>query len=423
MTAPSSPPDAGCAAPEGPGILRVAEARERILEDIRPLDDTEQLPIRSALDRVLAEAVVSPVDVPAHTNSAMDGFAVRHADLPDRGTRALEVVGTAWAGRPCARPVGAGQAVRIMTGAVLPAGADTVVMQEQAQDRGAEVRVGPEHRAGQNVRRAGEDLARGATVLSPGDLLGPAELGLLASLGLGEVRVRRQARVAFFSTGDELRSVGQPLGEGQIYDSNRYTLYGMLRRMGVDLIDMGVVPDEPDALRAALSMGGRTADLLITSGGVSVGAADHVKAVLSEVGEIGFWKIAMKPGRPLAYGRVGHARFFGLPGNPVAVMVTFHQFVQPALRRLMGMSGPLGAPTFRVPCRSRLRRRPGRTEFQRGVLSRTADGTLVVDSTGAQGSGILRSMSEADCLIVLPEDSGTVEPGTLVEVQPLPGGP
>jgi molybdopterin molybdotransferase len=310
-----------------------------------------------------------------------------------------------------------------MTGAVLPAGADTVVMQEQAQDRGAEVRVGPEHRAGQNVRRAGEDLARGATVLSPGDLLGPAELGLLASLGLGEVRVRRQARVAFFSTGDELRSVGQPLGEGQIYDSNRYTLYGMLRRMGVDLIDMGVVPDEPDALRAALSMGGRTADLLITSGGVSVGAADHVKAVLSEVGEIGFWKIAMKPGRPLAYGRVGHARFFGLPGNPVAVMVTFHQFVQPALRRLMGMSGPLGAPTFRVPCRSRLRRRPGRTEFQRGVLSRTADGTLVVDSTGAQGSGILRSMSEADCLIVLPEDSGTVEPGTLVEVQPLPGGP
>jgi molybdopterin molybdotransferase len=423
VSPPRLSPDAGCAGPEGPGILRVAEARERILADLGAVEGTEQLAVRSALHRVLDEEVVSPVDVPPHTNAAMDGFAVRGADLPEEGSRSFAVVGTAWAGRPCTEPVGPGQAARVMTGAKMPAGADTVIMQEQAEAGGDGVRLGPGHRVGENVREAGEDLRRGAVVLEPGKLLGPAELGLLASLGRSEVRVRRRPRVAFFSTGDELRSVGQPLEEGQIYDSNRYTLYGMLRSLGVELADMGVVPDRPEALREALALAGRTADLLITSGGVSVGAADHVKDVLSEVGEIGFWKIAMKPGRPLAYGRVGGARFFGLPGNPVAVMVTFHQFVRPGLRKLMGLSPPFTAPSFRVPCRSGLRRRPGRTEFQRGRLSREPDGTLVVDTTGAQGSGILRSMSEADCLIILPEEGGAVEPGTPVEIQLLSGGP
>jgi len=340
--------------------------------------------------------------------------------VPEGGTARLVMVGTALAGRPFAGEVRAGQCVRIMTGAVLPAGADAVVMQERVTAAAEGIAVAAGLRAGDNVRRAGEDLRVGEDAVAAGRVIGPAELGLLASLGVTEVTVARRPRVAFFSTGDELRSPGEPLGEGQIYDSNRYTLFGMLTRLGAEAVDLGVVRDTPEALRAALEEASAAADVVITSGGVSVGEADFVREVLADLGEVSLWKVAIKPGRPLAFGRLGQAWFFGLPGNPVAVMVTFYAFVQPALRRLMGQSGPL-PQRFTVRCLSRLAKRPGRTEYQRGILRRDADGRLAVEKTGAQGSGILSSMSAADCFIVLPPEQGAVEPGDLVEVEPFHG--
>jgi molybdopterin molybdotransferase len=268
---------------------------------------------------------------------------------------------------------------------------------------------------------AGEDLARGSLALAAGKRLTPADLGLLASLGMAEVPVYRRVRVAFFSTGNELRSIGEPLSDGAIYDSNRYTLHGMLQRLGVEILDLGVVRDEREALRAAFRDAAAVADAVITSGGVSVGDADFVKETLGALGRIDFWQIAMKPGRPLAFGKIENASFFGLPGNPVAVMVTFYQFVQPALQRLMG-EHPVGEPpTFRARSLSRFRKQPGRTEFQRAIVERDADGEFVVRSTGMQGSGILRSMSMANCFVVLPDDAGGVEPGATVMVQPFFG--
>lgn len=410
---------ASCADDHDPNSLPVAAALARIDGLVRPVGGYQQVALRQALDRVLAEPIISPIDVPAHTNSAMDGYALDGADLPAEGPVELIVLGTALAGAPYAGQVTPGTAVRIMTGAVLPEGADTVVMQEHAERSGERVRIGPGHRPGQNVRRAGEDLARGAVVLEPGVRLHPAELGLLASLGVAEVRVWRRPRVAFFSTGDELRSIGQALAAGEIYDSNRYTLYGMLTRLGAEVIDMGVVRDDPAALHRAFQ-DAAAADAVITSGGVSVGEADFVKDILADLGAVDFWKIAMKPGRPLAFGRVGGAVFFGLPGNPVSVMVTFYQFVLPALRRMMGQKD-VAPVRVRVPCRNRLKKRPGRTEFQRGVLEWGADGALAVTSTGEQGSGILSSMSRANCFIVLPHEAGNLEAGSLVEVQPFEG--
>lgn len=411
-----------CADDYDPHSLPVREALQRIDAVVMPVTGFEQVALRSALGRVLAEAVTSPIEVPAHTNSAMDGYAVRAADMPNEGLRELTVIGTALAGSPSMASVRPGTAVRIMTGAVLPEGADSVVMQEHVERRGDRIRVGMGHRIGQNVRRAGEDIARGATVLEPGRSLQPADLGVLASLGIAEIKVWRRLRVAFFSTGDELRSLGETLGKGEIYDSNRYTLYAMLIRLGIEIIDMGVVRDCRKDLQQTLIEAARSADAIITSGGVSVGEADFVKETLGTLGEVNFWKIAMKPGRPLAFGRMQDAVFFGLPGNPVSVMVTFYQFVQPALRRMMGQS-KVEAMTFKVPCATPLKKRPGRMEFQRGILRRQADGSLVVHSTGDQGSGILSSMSRANCFIILPDESGSIAAGTLVEVQPFAGLP
>jgi molybdopterin molybdotransferase len=413
-------PQASCADDYDPDSLPVAEALKRIDRVVKPTTGYERVALRSALGRVLSAPITSPIDVPAHTNSAMDGYAVRAADLPREGMGELTVVGTALAGAPYGAVLEQGAAVRIMTGGVVPEGADTVVMQEHVERIGERIRIGPGHKTGQNIRLAGEDLRQGALVFEAGRVLQPADLGVLASLGIGEIGVRRRLRVAFFSTGDELRSLGEVLSEGEIYDSNRYTLYGMLRRLGIDLIDMGVVPDRKEALRQALSEASRSADAIITSGGVSVGEADFVKETLSALGEVNFWKIAMKPGRPLAFGRIGEAVFFGLPGNPVSVMVTFYEFVQPALRRMMGQT-ETEAVMVRVPCMTPLRKRPGRMEFQRGVLERRCDGTMVVSGTGDQGSGILSSMSRANCFIVLPEDCGKVAPGALVDVKPFSG--
>jgi molybdopterin molybdotransferase len=401
--------------------LRLDDALARILEAVKPVIDTETTPLREALGRVLGEDVVAKIDVPAHTNSAMDGYAVRSADLlPDADTR-LGVIGVAAAGRPFDGVVDAGQCVRILTGAPLPQGADTVVMQEQVSRDGdtATIRAGQSH--GQHVRSAGEDIAAGAVALTAGVRLMPAELGMLASVGATKVNVLRRPRVAFFSTGDELRSVGEPLENGQIYDSNRYTIQGMLSRLGVETIDMGVVRDEPADVEDAFAGAAAQADAIVTSGGVSVGDADYVQETLEKMGSVGFWKVAMKPGRPIAFGRVGEALFFGLPGNPVSAMVTFYQLVQPALRALAGMPDEGPPLTVTAVCREALRKKTGRREFQRGVLTRDAGGQLQVGRAGHQGSGVLSSMNAANCFIVLPEDAGPVSAGDVVTVQPFSG--
>ncbi|MGH8120260.1 MAG: molybdopterin molybdotransferase MoeA [Gammaproteobacteria bacterium] len=411
---------ASCQDDHDPSSLPPAVALHRIIAAITPLADTETIAIRQALGRVLAEDIISPINVPPDNNSAMDGYAVVGSDLSAQAERELFLAGTAYAGKPFPDKVEAGQCVRIMTGAVMPAGTDTVVMQEQAGVHGNRVRIGAGTKTGANVRAAGEDIATGEKVLNRGSLLSPAAIGLIASLGSGEVSVTRRVRVAFFSTGDELRSIGETLADGQIYDSNRYTLYGMLMRLGVDILDMGVIEDNRESLHRAFEQAAATADVLITTGGVSVGEADYVKEVLAKTGSINFWKIAIKPGRPLAFGRIRNTWFFGLPGNPVSVMVTFYQFVQPALRHFMGarQTEPV---TLQVRCVSRLKKRPGRVEYQRGILEPDANGQAVVRKTGAQGSGILSSMSQANCFIILPIDSGDVEPDTLVEVQPFIG--
>jgi molybdopterin molybdotransferase len=410
-----------CADDYDPNSMPVAKARAVIARFLQPVTATERVNVRAGLGRVLAEDVVSPLNVPAHDNSAMDGFAVRFADLKPEGEVTLKSVGSSFAGAPFKGTVAAGQCVRIMTGGVVPAGTDTIVMQEHAKAGGDRVTIGPGHRKGQNLRRAGEDLKAGEVALKRGVALRPAETGLISSLGIGEVAVYRKLRVAFFSTGDELVSIGTQPGEGQIFDSNRYTIHGMLTRLGCEVLDMGVVRDDPKLLERAFHDAAAAADVVITSGGVSVGEADFVKDLLNKLGEVVFWKIAMKPGRPLAYGKIGAAHFFGLPGNPVSVMVTFYQFVRDALLVLSGRDPVLPLPTFKVPCTSSLKKAPGRTEFQRGVLAQDTTGGWSVRVTGEQGSGILRSMAEANCFIILPTEQGNVTPGTLVEVQVLEG--
>ncbi len=399
--------------------LRVHEARQHIRDAITPICDYEKLPLRNALGRILMDDIISPINVPAHTNSAMDGIALSCKDLPASGSHTLRLIGTAYAGVPFKGECQTGECVRIMTGAPMPRGTDTVVMQEHMQiidDHN--VRIGSTHRAGQNVRQAGEDIHKAAEVIQAGRCITPADLAVLASLGIAEITVRRRPRVAFFSTGDELRSIGESLGEGEIFDSNRYSLYGMLTHLGVEIIDMGVVRDEPNALREAFRRATTLADVVITSGGVSVGEADYIKPILDELGNIDFWKIAMKPGRPLTFGKLGNALFFGLPGNPVAVMVTFYQFVQPAIHYLS--SGQFRQPlTIKATCTSPLHNRPGRFEFQRGILHQTAEGEFEVMRSGKQGSGILTSMSHANCFILLAEDQAPVLAGDTVIVQPF----
>jgi len=423
MTTSTSLRAASCADDYDPNSLAVDKARALIREFLTPVSATESVHIRQALGRVLGADVVSPLDVPGHDNSAMDGYAVRFADLRADGETTLRRVGESFAGKPATVGVGSGECVRIFTGAVMPAGADTVVMQERAREDAAGVHIAPGAvgKAGQNRRFAGEDLRAGQVVFGTGQLVRPAELGMMASLGIGEVTVYRKLRVAFFSTGDELRSIGTPLEVGQIYDSNRYTLYGMLSRLNCDVIDMGVVRDVPEDLERAFARAAAAADVVITSGGVSVGEADFVKSILDRLGEVLFWKIAMKPGRPLAYGRLGAAHFFGLPGNPVSVMVTFYQFVRDALLTLQGQRAVAPLPTFRVPLAAPIRKAPGRTEFQRGVLAADGQGGWTVRTTRDQGSGILSSMSEANCFIVLGTDTGNCAAGDLVDVQLLEG--
>ena len=415
--------EASCADDYDPNSMPVDRARQFIHTFLAPVSGVARLPIRSALGRVLAADIISPVNVPSHRNSAMDGWAMRFADLQASETTLTEI-GASFAGQPFGKPIGKNTCVRIFTGGVVPEGADTVVMQEHAEvvanTDGKFIKFTAGNKLGQNVREAGEDLQFGAIALAKGRTLRPAELGLIASLGIGEISVYRPLRVAFFSTGDELVQIGNPLGEGQIYDSNRYTLHGMLTRLGCEIIDMGVVRDDPAMLTAAFVEAGHIADVVITSGGVSVGEADYVRGLLQKLGEVVFWKIAMKPGRPLAYGKIGNAHFFGLPGNPVSVMVTFYQFVRDALLTLQGVAPLPISPLLKAVCTSAIKKAKGRTEFQRGVLY-LEDGVFKVRVTGAQGSGILKSMSDANCFIMLHDEVGNVAAGATVDVQILEG--
>lgn len=408
-----------------PQALSAERVNDFLARLVEPVSQSEDMAVFDALGRVLAHDVVSPISVPPHDNSAMDGFAFNSAQQQKDQPLSLRVVGTAFAGKAWAGAVGDGECLKIMTGAIMPPGLDTVVPLEFVKTEGEHIVVPPGVvGAGDNRRLLGEDLMAGQAALRQGQTLGPAALGLIASLGLPTVRVFRRVRVAYFSTGDEILSLGEPAREGAVYDSNRYTVFGLLTRLGVEVIDMGVVRDEPAALEAAFRGAAIKADAIVTSGGVSMGEADHTKAMMKQLGDVAFWRIAMRPGRPMAVGRIEEAGksavLFGLPGNPVAVMVTFLAFVRPALQRLMG--GTASAPVLlQAHSAEALRKKPGRTEYQRGIVTRGADGTLTVRTTGNQGSGVLSSMVQANGLIVLHHGQGNVAVGDAVDVMMFDG--
>jgi molybdopterin molybdotransferase len=424
MTAPSPPrlTELTRALPGfNPAAVTLEQARALLAAMVVPIAETEACAIGEALDRILAGDLISPINVPAHDNAAMDGFSVQAADLDPKGETRLVIVAESLAGRPCPIAPGPGQAVRIMTGAMMPAGHDTVVPRELCRVEGRSLGIPPGQLARSNCRMRGEDLRAGQTALGIGTRIGPAELGLIASLGLSEVIVRRRARVAFFSSGDELRGAGQTIAAGQIYDSNRYTLLGMIRRLGAEPIDLGIVADQPPAIEQVINHAARSADLVISSAGVSKGDADFTQEALSRLGEVAAWQLLVRPGRPLAVGRVGKAIYIGLPGNPVAAMLGFIFLARDVL---LALAGAAPRPLAIVPARlaEPIRKRPGRLEWQRGRLLGGAEadtGELRVATTGDQGSGILRSMTEADCIIVLESDRGDCAAGEWVSCVPM----
>ncbi len=408
-----------------PQALSAQHVNDFLAQLVQPVSQQETVPLMQAHGRILAQDIVSPISVPPHDNSAMDGYALRGADLSADATTILRVVGTAFAGKAWQGEVANGECVRIMTGAIMPAGLDTVAPQELVKAEGDSVRIPAGLlQTGDNRRLLGEDLMAGQPALFAGARLNPAACGLLASLGLPSVQVWRRPKVAYFSTGDEILSLGESPREGAVYDSNRYTVAGLLQSLGCECIDMGVVRDEPAALQQAFLSAAEKADAIITSGGVSVGEADHTKAMMKQLGDVAFWRIAMRPGRPMAVGRISQgprqAVLFGLPGNPVAVMVTFAAFVRPALQRLMGWNAP-ALPLLKAKSTEALRKKPGRTEYQRGIVSTNAAGELQVSITGNQGSGVLNSMVQANGLIVLKHAQGDVAVGDTVDVMMFDG--
>ncbi|MEI8362077.1 MAG: gephyrin-like molybdotransferase Glp [Betaproteobacteria bacterium] len=418
--------DPSCMDDYDPNAMSVLKARQFIKQYLTPVQQTESIALRTSLGRILSADILSPANVPNYDNSAMDGYAFNADDVAADTATKLKVIGTVYAGKSFDSALKSGECVRIMTGGMMPISANTVAMQERVMVEGDHIILTEAPKRGMNVRYAGEDLQQGQRVLAAGHLMRAADLGLIASLGIAEVLVCRKLKVAFFSTGDELAGVGDVLKTGQVYDSNRYTLYGMLSRMGVEIIDMGAIADAPALLESTLLAAASQADVVITSGGVSVGEADYMKLLLAKHGQVMFWKIAMKPGRPLAYGKIQTgdnkaAHYFGLPGNPVAVMVTFYQFVREALLVLMGQANPPPLPMFKVECTEKIKKMTGRTEFQRGVLFADSDGTWKVKPTGSQGSAILSSMSLANCFIVLDESVGNLDAGSLVTIQLLDG--
>lgn len=410
--------EAACCDTLSPAFLSVAQGQEKILSLVNTVAETEACKIENAYGRVLADHVVSPVNVPQYTNSAMDGYAIRGDDI-ERDN--YQVVAEVMAGHAYDQPLEVGQAVKIMTGAPTPINGDTVVMREQATQHGDTVTFnGASIKTGQNVRQAGEDLAIGSDVFTAGTRLASPEMGMIASLGFGEANVFRKLKVAVFSTGDEVQAPGTDQKANSIYDSNRFTIMGMLEKLGCEILDFGILEDNEQLMIEALENASAQADVVMTSGGVSVGDADYIKLALDKLGQIDFWRINMRPGRPLAFGQINDKPFFGLPGNPVAVMVSFINFVEPALRKMQGEQGwkPLKVSAIAT---ENLRSRQGRTEFSRGIYELDETGRLTVRTTGKQGSGILRSMSEANCLIEISPAVDTVKAGESVTIIPLQG--
>ncbi|EGQ7760638.1 bifunctional molybdopterin-guanine dinucleotide biosynthesis adaptor protein MobB/molybdopterin molybdotransferase MoeA [Vibrio alginolyticus] len=410
--------EAACCDTLSPAFLSVVQGQEKILSLVNTVSEIEACKIENAYGRVLAEHIVSPVNVPQYTNSAMDGYAIRSDDV-DRDS--YQVVAEVMAGHAYDQPLEVGQAVKIMTGAPTPRNGDTVVMREQASQEGDKVTFNSANiKAGQNVRQAGEDLAIGSDVFTAGTRLASPEMGMIASLGFGEANVFRKVKVAVFSTGDEVQAPGTEQKANSIYDSNRFTIMGMLEKLGCEILDFGILEDNEQLMIEALENASAQADVVMTSGGVSVGDADYIKLALDKLGQIDFWRINMRPGRPLAFGQINNKPFFGLPGNPVAVMVSFINFVEPALRKMQGEQGwkPLKVNAIAT---ENLRSRQGRTEFSRGIYELDNTGRLTVRTTGKQGSGILRSMSEANCLIEISPAIDTVKAGESVTIIPLQG--
>lgn len=407
-----------------PNMMPVNDALARMFDSVPSIEETITLPLEQSLDHILAVDVQSTIDVPGYDNSAMDGYALIANDLTDNSS--LNLIGKSFAGAPFNGSVSTGQSVRIMTGAPVPPGADSVVMQENTEVDGNTITFLKQPKVGENIRRAGEDIPQGAIVLEKGRRLSPVDIGLLASIGTPEVTVFRPLKVGIFSTGDELRLPGSNLDEGCIYDSNRFVVRAILQRMGIEIFDLGIIPDQPEALKQAFVKAANECDAVISSGGVSVGEADYTKDILDELGEVSFWKVAMKPGKPFAFGQLASkdndinspAFFFGLPGNPVSATVTFHQLALPVLQKMAGLDTPTPL-VLPLTSQTSLKKRPGRADYQRGILTQNEDGELAVTSTGGQGSGILTSLSKADCYIVLEQERGNCEAGETVQVQPF----
>ena len=399
-----------------PSLMHPDEAIKRLLDQVTPLNDSEVVQLSHSLGRILAEDLASSIDLPPFNNSAMDGYAFRFEDLANN--ESLTLIGQSFAGHPFEGEPKANTCIRIMTGAPVPNGYDTVQMQEKVEAKETKIYIESPREKGANLRYQGEEVKVGGKVLLCGTQIGAAEMGVLATIGISQLRVTRQVKVAFFSTGDELRPVGSELAQGQIYDSNRYTIQGLLSRANIEWIDLGVIEDDPEAIRQAFRNAASCADMVLTSGGVSVGDADYTKQILDEEGEITFWKLAIKPGKPFAFGHLGKAVFCGLPGNPVSSMVTFYKLVWPLLQKMQGL--PQTQPlTFKAKLKGDLRKFPGRVEYQRGILSYNTQGEAEVTITGGQGSGMLTSMSLANCFVILAQEQGNTPDGSLVIVEPF----
>ncbi|MDD5322781.1 MAG: molybdopterin molybdotransferase MoeA [Methylococcales bacterium] len=403
---------------ESSPLLSIDAALARIKAAIHPVAGSEQVVLKKALGRVLSQSVYSPVNIPQDRNSAMDGYALSSDDINREQPFTLSLAGTSWAGRPFAGQLQPGQCIRVFTGAVLPAQADSVIMQEQVRADGQTIHFPANLPARQNIREIGEDIMQGNLLCSHPRKLNAIDIGLLASAGIYELTVKRPVRIAFFSTGDELTALGQPLQPGKIYDSNRYALSGLLTDAGHSVTDMGVIADNKQLLENSFITAAKNHDVIITTGGASVGEADYVKEILARCGEVNFWKIASKPGKPLAFGKIGSCYFFGLPGNPVSVIVIYQHIVAPALKQLSG--APDTKPLrLTATCTTALKKAPGRQEFQRGILTQDENGEFFVASSGNQGSNILSSFSRANCYIILPTECDGVQAGDKVSVEPI----